>query len=123
MPPTADPRQRDWDHDGDGDLCDRSSKVVFSGISRKGRRVRVRARMWPVTLPAKAFELRVARRICARGTCKLRKLRDRRPGAAEGGRVELRLKLAPGRYRLIAAASSKGYRPARSRARSVLVPR
>ena len=119
----ADPRQRDWDGDGRGDLCDRSARVVFAGVSRKGRRIRVRARMLPVTLPAKAFGLRLARRTCKHGHCRPRALRTRRAARARDGRVELRFKLPPGRYRLTAALKAKGYDSARSGTRSVLVRR
>jgi hypothetical protein len=120
-PDRADPRQRDWDGDGHGDLCDRSARVALTGVSRKGRRLTVRARMWPVTLSPKAFRLRVERRACA--GCRLRPVRSRRAKKAPAGRVKLAFRVAPGRYRLRAALSAKGYEAARSRPRAILVRR
>jgi hypothetical protein len=79
--------------------------------------------MWPVTLPAKAFRLRVERRTCRRGRCKLRALRSRRAAKASGGRVRLVFRLTPGRYRLTPALSAKGHDARRGRPRSVLVRR
>jgi hypothetical protein len=120
-PERADPRQRDWDRDGDGDLCDRSARVALTGVSRKGRRLTVRARMWPVTLPAKAFRLRVERRACAK--CRLRPVRSRGTKKAPAGRMKLVFSLRPGRYRLTPAVSAKGYDATRGRSRAILVRR
>ncbi|MBN1529503.1 MAG: hypothetical protein JW895_10615, partial [Thermoleophilaceae bacterium] len=120
-PLVADPRQRDWDNDGRGDLCDRSARIRIARVMRRGKRVRVRAQMWPSALPARAMRLHVGQRVCRR-SCRFRRLRSVRPPSAINGHVNLGLKLRPGRYRLTAVVSAKGFRSVRSRSRGISVP-
>ena len=77
--------------------------------------------MWPVTLPAKAFRLRVERRACA--GCRLRPVRSRGTKKAPAGRMKLVFSLRPGRYRLTPAVSAQGYDATRGRSRAILVRR
>jgi len=122
-PAVYDPLQRDWDRDGLGDRCDRSARVTLTGVKRMRGRLLVRARMWPATVPATAFRLRVWKRVCKRSRCRYRPARTRRATVVRDGRVELRLDLPRGRYRLQGEARASGYERVRTRTRTVLVRR
>ena len=122
-PLVRDERQRDWDRDKHGDACDRSAKVTITSVRRRGRRLTVRARMLPSTLAARAFRLAVFKRTCKPRRCHYRRGRDRRAAKSRSGRVELHLRVAPGRYRLRAELRASAYRKAHSHTRRVLVPR
>jgi hypothetical protein len=119
----SDPLQRNWDGDNDGDRCDRSARVILTGLSRKRRRLTVRARMWPATVPATAFSLRLWKRACKRSRCSYRAARTRHATRSTDGRVELRLSLGHGRFRLRGELRASGYDLARTGTRSVLVRR
>ncbi|HYI79699.1 MAG TPA: thrombospondin type 3 repeat-containing protein [Thermoleophilaceae bacterium] len=120
-PAVANRGQRDWDGDGRGDVCDRSARVKLGRARRDGRRVRVIATLRPDLLGPRAVKLGVQRRVCA-PRCSWRSARvsvsARRVGR---GRVQLRLRLADGDYRLRARLVDRRYAKARSRA--VTVPR
>ena len=122
-PQASDPLQRNWDRDGRGDRCDRSARVIFTGLKRTRRQLRVRARMWPATLPARAFRLKIWKRACTRRRCVYRPGRTRLARRSSAGRVELHPRLAPGRYRLRAELRASGYDRVRSGSRRVLIPR
>ncbi len=122
-PSEANPAQRDWDGDGRGDVCDASARISIRSIRTRGSRVRVRGRMLPTLLPARAYRLRVSKRVCRGDRCRYRQVRVLRARRARRGRVELRLRLAPGRYRLRAVLRAQGYRHARSSARRLRVRR
>jgi hypothetical protein len=120
-PAVANRRQRDWDDDGRGEVCDRSARVKLGRARRDGRRVRVVATLRPDLLGPRAVRLAVQRRVCA-PRCRWRSARvsisARRVGR---GRVQLRLRLADGDYRLRARLVDRRY--AKARSRSVTVPR
>ncbi len=122
-PSVSDALQRDWDRDRRGDRCDRSARVTLAGVSRKRGRLLVRARMQPATLPGTAFRLRLWKRTCKRSRCSYRPARTRRATRARDGRVELRLDLSRGRYRLQGELRSVGYDRARTGKRSVVISR
>ncbi len=123
-PDNADPSQSDWDRDGLGDACDRSSRVSITRVRRRGRRLRVTVRMRPAALPPKALSLRISRRVCREARrCRYRRVRTLRARTATAGRVTLRLRLRPGRFRLRAVLAARGYERARSRFRTVVVRR
>jgi hypothetical protein len=120
-PTRADPRQRDWDADGKGDLCDRSASVSITSVAKARRRVRVRVKMLPTSLPARALRLRVSKRVCGSRRCSYRRPRYFRPKTVRGGRATLRFRLRPGRYRLRATERHREYRNAQSHQRGVRV--
>jgi len=122
-PGLFDPLQLDWNANGRGDRCDRSARVTLTGVKRTRGRLLVRARMWPATVPATAFRLRVWKRVCKRSRCRYRPARTRRATVVRDGRVELRLDLPRGRYRLRGEARASGYERVRTRTRTVLVRR
>ena len=122
-PGSFDPLQRDWDRDRRGDRCDRSARVILTGVKRTNRRLRVRARMWPATLAARSFRLKVWKRVCKRGRCVYRPGRTRAARVARDGRVELRFRLSPARYRIRAELRATGYERRTTRPRRVVVPR
>ena len=122
-PGLYDPLQLDWNRDGRGDRCDRSARVILTGVKRTRGRLLVRARMWPATVPATAFRLRVWKRVCKRSRCRYRPSRTRRATVVRDGRVELRLDPPRGRYRLQGEARASGYERVRTRTRTVLVRR
>jgi len=113
-PRKANPRQADWDDDGRGDVCDRSSRVRMR-VRRRGRRIVVIGSLRPKHLRPRAFRLRVLRLACAGGRCRHRTVRVVRARRGRRGRPVLRLRLAPGRYRLRAALRARGYRVTRTR--------
>ncbi len=114
-PTRANARQRDWDDDGKGDVCDPSSKVSITSVRHKGHRVAVRGRMLPITLSPRAFRLSVSKLSCRGRRCHYRHVRTLVAKKSSKGRVTLRLSLAPGRYRFEAALRAKGYRKTHSR--------
>jgi hypothetical protein len=106
--------QRDWDGDGRGDRCDRSARVsLVSAKVHQGVAV-VRGTLLPRHLAPSSFRVRVRRWSC-RSDCGFRRLRDL-AGArrTSGARLELRTRLASGRYRLQAVLRSRGHRRLRS---------
>ncbi len=121
-PAVANRGQRDWDGDGRGDVCDRSVRVKLGRAQRDGRRVRVIAALRPVLLGPRAVKLGVQRRVCA-PRCRWRQAPGVRVGARRigRGRVQLRLRLGAGDYRLRARLVDRRYAKAHSRA--VTVPR
>ena len=122
-PRASDPLQRDWDRDGRGDRCDRSARVILTGVKRTRGRLLVRARMWPATLPATAFRLTRLEARCKRGTLLATgRLARRRATVLRGrqGRAAAAARPAA-RYRLPGELRASGYERARSRARRVLV--
>jgi hypothetical protein len=116
-PTIPDPLQTDWDSDGRGDACDRSSRIRITSLRRRGKRVRVTGRMLPVILPVRAFSLEVSRRSCRGRGCRWRPVRAFRARDGSQGRVRLTVRLRRGRYRMRAVVRARGYTPARSRAR------
>jgi hypothetical protein len=120
-PSRRNPRQADWDDDGHGDVCDRSSRITLKA-KRRGHRVRVRGSLRPTLLRARSYRLEVSRRRCSH--CRFRKLRRVRARRKDRrARVTLRLRLRPGRYRLRAVLRVKGYRRAKSRVVKLRIPR
>ena len=120
-PAVANRGQRDWDEDGRGDVCDRSARVKLGRAQRDGRRVRAIATLRPDLLGPRAVKFGVQRRVCA-PRCRWRSarvsVRVRRVGR---GRVQLRLPLADGDFRLRARLADRRY--ARARSRPLTVPR
>jgi hypothetical protein len=120
-PAVANRGQRDWDDDGRGDVCDRSARVKLGRAHRDGRRVRVVATLRPDLLGPRAVKLGVQRRVCA-PRCRWRSARVSISARSVGrGRVQLRLRLGDGDYRLRARLADRRYANARSR--PVTVPR
>jgi fungalysin metallopeptidase (M36)/thrombospondin type 3 repeat protein/peptidase YpeB-like protein/fungalysin/thermolysin propeptide len=110
------PTQADWDHDRRGDACDPSARAGILRVRTRGRRVSVRAVLRPTLLPPSALRVRVLRRVCVRGRCRerlLREVRGRRGSRA--GQPTAVLRLAPGRYVLTAVVRATGYSRAASR--------
>ena len=121
-PTVANRGQRDWDGDGRGDACDRSARVKLGRAQRSGRRVRVLATLRPDLLGARDVELAVQRRVCA-GNCRWQSARVRVGARRVGrGRIQLRLRLGNGDYRLRARLVDRRYRKARSRPAAVPRP-
>lgn len=78
--------------------------------ARGGRRVAaIRGSFEPTSLSARAFRLRVERRTCRSGRCRYRRVKTVSARRARSGRVSLRLRLRPARYRLQAVLSARGY--------------
>jgi len=123
--PTAPNRdQRDWDGDGRGDRCDRSSRIAIVRIRRRGRRVTLIGSMRPVHLSARSFRLALTRFSCRGGRCRFRAVRaPRARRSARRGRVTLRFRLRPGSYRVRGVLRASGYRRTTSRRARVVVPR
>jgi hypothetical protein len=121
-PRAANRGQRDWDGDGRGDACDRSSKVVLRRMHVHGRRVALRATLRPLVLGRTDAELLVWRRACAR-RCRLRPVRARVLARAAGrGRVKLTVRLPrAGAYRMRARVANPGYARSRSRVLAVSI--
>ena len=114
-PTRANARQRDWDDDGRGDVCDSSSKVFITSVRHKGKRVVVRGRMLPITLRPRAFHLYVSKLSCRGTRCRYHRVRTILAKKSSRGRVTLRLRLGSGRYRFEAALRAKSYRKTHSR--------
>jgi hypothetical protein len=120
-PSVANRRQSNWDGDRRGDVCDRSARVKLGRARRSGRRVRVLATLRPDLLGASDVRLAVQRRDCA-ARCRWRAVRVRVGAQRIGrGRIQLRLRLGDGNYRVRARLVDRRYAKALSRA--VTVPR
>ncbi len=86
-----------------------SPRVELYAIVRLRRAFLVRGRLLPTTLPAGAWRVAVQARRCAGGRCRWRRFAEAAAArAAPDGRVQVRLVLPRGRYRLRAVLRATG---------------
>ena len=108
----ANPAQTDWNGNGRGDACDRSSAATIDRVRVRGRSIAVRGTLRPADLPASAYRI-----VVRRGN---RLVREAAGARRSGNAVVLTVRVArPGRYRLQAVVRDRRY--AASVSRTVVV--
>jgi hypothetical protein len=117
--------QSDWDRDRRGDACDRSARVRILRVIVRGRAVRVLGTVRPVSVSPRRWRVLASRRSCAKGRCRYVRVREVRGRKSRGGagRVEARLRLRPGRYKLRAILRSPQHRRVTSKSVRVRIRR
>jgi len=122
-PDAANPNQADWDGDRRGDACDRSARATIDRVSRRGRRLTIRGRVFPPTAIPSAWRLLVDRRSCRPNRCRYVRERElTRARTLGGGRVSRIVRVRRGGlYRLTAILRDPRFATVRSAARRVRV--